>query len=61
MTDPKKYKSVAVDVPTYVMLKKIAEAYDRPIIAQMRRMIKTEYTQQFGSELKDGGIGSAKT
>lgn len=61
MADPKKYKSVAVDVPTYVMLKKIADSYDRPIIAQMRRMIKTEYIQQFGNEMKEGGIVSAKT
>jgi hypothetical protein len=61
MADPKKYKSVAVDLPTYVMLKKMAESYDRPIIAQMRRMIKNEYNLQFGNELKDGGIGSAKT
>lgn len=61
MADPKKYKSIAVDVPTYVMLKKISESYDRPIIAQMRRMIKTEYTQQFGNEMKEGGIVSAKT
>lgn len=61
MADPKKYKSVAIDLPTYVMLKKMAESYDRPIIAQMRRMIKNEYSLQFGNELKDGGIGSAKT
>lgn len=60
MTEPKKYKSVAVDVPTYVMLKKIAESYDRPIVAQMRRMIKSEYNQKFGNELKESGIASAK-
>ena len=60
MAEPKKYKSVAVDVPTYVMLKKIAESYDRPIVAQMRRMIKSEYNQKFGNELKESGIASAK-
>lgn len=60
MADPKKYKSVAMDLPTYHMLKKIADSHDRPIIAQMRRMVKAAYNEKFTDEIRELGIGSAK-
>ena len=49
-----------MDLPTYHMLKKIADSHDRPIIAQMRRMVKAAYNEKFTDEIRELGIGSAK-
>jgi|TARA_R100000900_G_C3313789_1_gene160214 hypothetical protein len=55
MTDTKRYKSVAVDLPTYQKLCKLAEDDHRNVRQQISKLT----ADAFDSKYSDKGIGSA--
>jgi|TARA_R100001015_G_C4533107_1_gene98999 hypothetical protein len=55
MTDTKRYKSVAVDLPTYHKLCKLAEDEHRNVRQQIGKLT----ADAFDSKYSDKGIGSA--
>lgn len=57
MTDTSKYKSVAVDIPTYNKLRKLSESNHRYIRQEISRMTSEAYKAQFG-DVAALGIGA---
>jgi len=60
MPDTKKYKSVAVDIPTYNKLKKLSLSNHRYIRQEISRMTHEAYLMKFGNEIAEMGIGSTR-
>jgi hypothetical protein len=62
MTDPKKFKSIGLDIDTYTKLLRICEDEDRNMRQQLSRMVKDEYNRRYGEAPvpKISGIAVAK-
>jgi|TARA_Y100000114_G_C11699714_1_gene297830 macrodomain Ter protein organizer (MatP/YcbG family) len=56
MADTKEYKSVAVDLPTYSRLKKLAEDEHRNVRQQISKLAADAYENKYVSK----GLGSTK-
>ena len=56
MTDTKRYKSVAVDLPTYNRLKKLAEDEHRNVRQQISKLTADAFESKYVSK----GLGSTK-
>ena len=61
MASNEKWKSVSVDIKTYNQLKKIAVAEDRKVGQQISNLVKKEFELRYSNEIKELGIGSAKS
>ena len=61
MPTSKKFKSVGVDIATYNMLQKLAEKNDRYVGQEIKHLTKIAYNEKFGDDVRELGIGSAKS
>ena len=61
MASNEKWKSVSVSLNTYNQLKKIAMDEDRKVGQQISNLVKKEFELRYSSNIKDLGIGSAKS
>ena len=61
MASNEKWKSVSVDIKTYNQLKKIAVAEDRKVGQQITNLVKKEFDLRYANDIKELGIGSAKS
>ena len=61
MASNEKWKSVSVSLNTYNQLKKIAMDEDRKVGQQITNLVKKEFDLRYANDIKELGIGSAKS